>query len=397
MSIENPGRKREDPNDPEKKPFNKSGGEQKNQQIHPQEKILPVPQKEQKLNEPIITLDIHQFDSEILPEEAPERIATQFQDIVAISFEKHLDCITPYTDEARSIEELQLLHTTMNGERVEIYISQITRDKTENRSITINNFFAPEPESHTYFIDSDGRIQRVDTYLRIQDNIPQRGAIPTRERYTRLERRAKEIRQIKETEQSLGYANTSVGETEIQYLAQLLEEAEIMPVSLDELATIYHLRQQGGKPIIEDSQKAGILFTQQIQRFLERQGYDLVTSQDIEYETMITNQQEEIMTITIVNDTTPTVSVTYEYPLTEEEIINIVKPEEMIDPEDTGLNQEVFQYEVGLGGRFITTRTQTISYQGEPIAELDLTDTIRADTAEAEALNHFLYNPQFHN
>jgi hypothetical protein len=345
MSLENPRRphneptkkQRGEPQDSEPSPFT-STGEGGKPPIIPPEKVIPSPEEPEQ-REPF-EIKMHQFDTEAPDRKEQQQVSQQITTCVVTALENHprFIWVNPEDPDGNSTyRNLELNHTSEQGTLL-INVSQKRRDGETSEGITITQSPSDEHETHYYIKDEQGVIRRVDRNESIAlTYAPLPGEVPTRELYLLRDQMEKDVIASSKVEQELEIAIPPVGANEMAYVTQLIKEA-IPNMMLPRELIAFHQRRvtsnETERPHWEDSEKAGILFSRNVNALLETHDSP---SDPAFVDPDGTDVRIIIGILSINNTTTAVVVIKSERDITDDEL-------QLLEETDGEINREEIRY-----------------------------------------------------
>ncbi len=261
------------------------------------------------------------------------------------------------------------------------------------------------PQYNHYFTHGPKGAVHKDTVNRgsLLYEVPPMGSVPheTRERMISFAQKRAALNN-KQSAQSI-----AVGPAEIQYLAGLMRDAHAPRMAFDELYTIGQRRAEAHTPVSEHAaETASEVFDYNLQRYLERRGYDLSA-----FAFPIDRQEQvsaagEYMYVTAGYRTTgnagvppiPTVTVDVYIPLEPDEAVAALTSQRIdtgpISPPVIAFRQRAITYEYDSQRRILTGVVTTSLICDKNIHGLTQSG-FNADADDAQAINLFLQQQEF--
>jgi hypothetical protein len=358
---------------------------------------------------------VERFDSERPSEMRKIEITEKQREIVTEQLKRHADFVDQFTVDGYPVSSV-ILQTRLPEGKVRIEISKIIFSE-EDQSELIAMRFEGNNEvtkgvTHTYFLDPEETVRRNNSQFdTIMMGLPKLGTEPTQQiediEYHRGETEQANIQQEEDWELN----NLPVGKKEIKYIGDIIENAEIMPISFTELDTIHTHRGEGTPPPLADTQLAGNVFSQSIRRYFKRHGYDPTNPQETVAKGITTKPEADGETITTENiigdnndgflhvvtgethaqsESTPFVHIEYERPVSREQVKTILEDDiEKIGTSTSARIMIILAYTINQG-EFISQRsTEIIGSEGQRV-QLEPFSSVRADILEAWRVRNFI-------
>lgn len=194
------------------------------------------------------------------------------KDTIEAAFEQHKDFINVGPDPTEKVLGLEC--ATSEGL---VYFSVRSSDEQrhgQKREIAIIKEDL-SALSHEYYISGSGALQRHDYDQGLQDTgLPHNDGEKSMYTLVKLEDEAHtEDLKNREFAASMGFTDKPVGTSEIAYVSKLLESAEPQIITYPFLAQIHQNRTQSSDPTsLPEAIEAGMAFTHDIERYIEREG-----------------------------------------------------------------------------------------------------------------------------
>jgi hypothetical protein len=232
----------------------------------PRFNVVPFPQNleiaslrsaaDAEIAEPAYTQHIHNF-----PEAETSEEMSYVREKTSHLIEQTLDRYGDYVDDDHAQDSfLRMNHLASNnaGYYMGVWPGQI--EFTDHASSTM----------YRYYVDDDHVVRRHDYSLSTFIGLPRPGEVTTDTYLQIKDERLRQENKNHEFTQFMGFADKTVGAAEMSHIAELVQLAEPIAVSLTTL-DIYYRRKMGAAPPTEEAtQKAATDFRRDVANYLEK-------------------------------------------------------------------------------------------------------------------------------